>query len=56
MNTIGLAAFVLLAAVSAHAQDDYFSLVQQARGKNDAKEWSEAAKLWQRVVAVNPVR
>lgn len=56
MKTISLIAFVLLAAVSAHAQEDYFDLVRQARAKNEAKEWSEAAKLWQRVVALNPVR
>ncbi|HEX2122894.1 MAG TPA: hypothetical protein VHL59_14780, partial [Thermoanaerobaculia bacterium] len=56
MKTISLIAFVLLTAVSAPAQDDYFDLVRQARAKNEAKEWSEAAKLWQRVVALNPVR
>jgi Peptidase family S41 len=54
MKTI--AALLLLTALSAHAQDEYFDLVRQARAKNEAKEWSEAAKLWQRVVALNPVR
>lgn len=56
MKTIALIALVLLATGSAHAEDDYFDLVRQARAKNEAKEWSEAAKLWGRVVALNPVR
>jgi tetratricopeptide (TPR) repeat protein len=56
MKTISLIAFVLLTAASTFAEDDYFDLVRQAQAKNEAKAWPEAAKLWQRVVALNPVR
>jgi hypothetical protein len=44
MKTRGPVTFLLVTAVAAHAQDDYFDLVRQARAKNEATEWSEAAK------------
>jgi tetratricopeptide (TPR) repeat protein len=50
MKTLALITFLLLPA------GDYFDLVRQARAKQEAKEWSEAAKIWQQVVALNPVR
>jgi len=35
---------------------DYFDTVAQAQAKTEAKEWAEAAKLWERVLEMNPVR
>ena len=55
MKILRLVSIVLLTAVAVHADDDYVALVRQARAKKEAKAWSEAAKLWQRVVALNPV-
>jgi hypothetical protein len=56
MRTLTAAVLFALTLQAQESPNEYFDLVRQARAKNEAKEWSEAAKLWQRVVALNPVR
>lgn len=35
--------------------ENYLEILVRAQTKTDAKEWVEAAALWEKVVAVNPV-
>jgi tetratricopeptide (TPR) repeat protein len=44
------------AAPSQSQEQDYSDLVARAQAKTAAKEWVDAAKLWEKVVEMNPVR
>jgi tetratricopeptide (TPR) repeat protein len=53
----GLGQSVLSQAAASHdvRTEDLLKVLGQARAKARAKEWSEAAKLWEKVVQLNPV-
>ena len=58
--TIAFALFhILPGAETAFAQKSateiYFETLAQAEAKTQAKQWAEAAALWEKVVAANPV-
>lgn len=43
------------AFAQAPQSDTFVSLLQQAQAKTNAREWAEAAPLWEKVVSFNPV-
>jgi tetratricopeptide (TPR) repeat protein len=62
LNRVGISAAALLVALAQPSQATeptsaaaFVSLVEQADSKSAAKDWTVAARLWERVVAANPV-